>query len=218
MGSRSQPLAASLAKEVSLRVRSLAQDWRARTRDVVSLQPDDPVIDAVNTLGKGCCRSCGIARCWGTMTEDYRARMERSTDLLRRCAILRPEPMPSQQYLLDFLPLYRITGFSGGRARCYCWLLLTTLRNPVWPIFAACDIVGGGDLGALAAGVLLTPLVHGGCRHLLRPASARLALAALDGIRVDVVSYEVVGLLRFRVAHITDAMPRLYEKEEGTAR
>ena len=95
---------------------------------------------------------------------------------------------------------------------CACWVMLTTLLRPVWPIFVPCEVVGDGDIADLPRGMVLSPMVRGGSQHILTPAVARQQLRQLVDIRVDAITYDVVGLLEFKITGVTDVTDQLYEK------
>ena len=91
-----------------------------------------------------------------------------------------------------------------------CWVLLTTLLSPVWPIFAQCEVVEDGEIADLPRGMVVSPMVRSGNQHILSPAAAKQQLLQLVDIRVDAITYDVVGLLEFKVTGVTDVTDRLY--------
>ena len=207
LGSATQPLAREHAAAVAEEVPRLSSAWRARVQDVVTDEGAEPLLEA-NSLLKGCCRRCGWENCLCALSAARLDDFLKREELLRQLAMFGASTrLPHPNYLIQYLKLFCFRGRDpeGEPLQLY-WLLLVSLKRPVWPIFTDCTFLEVGDER------FVKPNIPTGIKTFSRAkAELHLTLPQLDA--VDLVEYTVVELLKFKLTDVTDITEKLKEKK-----
>ena len=188
-------------------VQRLSSAWRARTKDVVTDEGAEPLLEA-NSLLKGCCRRCGWENCLCALSPARREDVLEREELLRKLAMFEANTrLPHPNYLIKYLKLFCIRGCDpeGEPLQLY-WLLLVSLKRPVWPIFTDCTLLEVGDER------FVKPNIPTGIKTFSR-AKTELCLTLPQIDAVDFVEYTVVELLKFKLTGVTDITEKLKEKK-----